>query len=927
MAIDMDWFNHQVASFEQQRPIYDDFSKALRSMLESAVRSIGIIAIVQVRAKELPSFAEKCIRKRDKYVDPINQFTDLCGGRIIVQSKDQIKPVCDYILEHFEIDEANSEDVIGRLRAGEFGYLSVHYIVSLKAGVSYDGIVVPEVLLARRGEKEANETGIPQGPKYKAEVQVRTLLQHAWADLVHDNLYKSDFKAPRHLEREAGRIAALLEDSDDSFLRLLNGVGSYRSYYGAYMSAERIREEIEILEAVQKHDADNPKLAHKIARLAMAIEDWDKAASTLAKFATKGSPSRAGLLRDLGVALRMKGDPGGQKLIEEAVELNPADVDAHCELGDACFHAHKKDALNCFEDAFRIAPTYPRALRGFIQCKIMHDRSLRFLSLIRPNLEAAIQTSREWAKVGVHLPWAYYDIGFFALLLARPYESLTAFSKAIQLSATESPIEEACRLIEELQDELDDRSSDLAQSLEWTRRFLLVATVGKLMTMDEASTDDFERLRILAERAISAYRQMQMKPDADNKVLAEAKEKADEAERAKNKAREKWEVLKAKAGSAPLKYLANTQDNLKGKRYLVTPPKSGEQTMVDDDRAIIIVAGGCDPSVAQKINEYRSLLESAFKDFDGTIVSGGTTAGISGIVGDLSNAAGKIKKIAYLPKSLPRGDREHEAYTTFEIPGTDYTPFGPIQVWIDLLASGLRPKAVRLIGINGGELSAFEYRLGLVLGATVGILRDSGREATRISDDPEWKTSPGLVLLPTDEETVRLFLQPPPPSSSIVEKDKERLARLAHEEHRRSRSHSLMPPDPALSDWDELPPSFKTSNYQQIDHIEAKLERIGLKVRKVKQGEAIRLFSFEDEFKDDYRGKIEELAQMEHARWNVERLLEGWTLGERDPKKKTSPYLVSWGELPPEEKKWDCVAVTSLPTRLRELGYEIYRPK
>jgi len=307
------------------------------------------------------------------------------------------------------------------------------------------------------------------------------------------------------------------------------------------------------------------------------------------------------------------------------------------------------------------------------------------------------------------------------------------------------------------------------------------------------------------------------------------------------------------------------------------------------------------------------------KGFEGVIISGGTTAGISGIVGDLVNPEEKIKKIAYLPKALPRGDIQHPAYTIYETSGDDYGPLQPIQGWIDLMVSGIRPDAVKLIGINGGELSAFEYRLGLALGAKVGILRDSGREATRISDDPDWQSDPCLLPLPTDEETVKLFLQPSSPSKIIENQDREELARQSHESYRKSQSHIFLRAELAMANWDELNSDLKRSNYELVDHIEAKLDRIGLKLRR-EQRKNIKLYKFSEE-----EEKVEILAEMEHGRWNVERLLQGWKLGKRDPVNKTRPYLVPWNELPESVKVWDRNTILSMPELLKERGYEIYR--
>jgi len=920
MALDMHWFDEQVASFERQKPLYEEFSRLLQDILERAVRSLGIAAIIQVRAKEVPSFAEKCLRKQDKYVRPVDQFTDLCGARVIVESKGHLQPVCDYLRRNFEIDATNSEDVSGRLRSVEFGYLSIHNIVSFKEGADYHGVTVPRVLYERRTESETREKpGLSPGPRFKAEVQVRTLLQHSWATLVHDHLYKSDFKAPRHLEREAAKIAAKLEDTDDSFARLLEAAQFYRSCYGAYMSPGRIRQEIAILEAVQKHDALNPELAHKIARLALAINDWPKASRVLSNFRDHPSPIRAGILRDLGVALAKQEDPEGRRLLQQAVELDPTDADALCELGDARFATDEREALDCYERACKLKPAYPRALRSLIQGKMLRGEA-SVVSLLAPQLEAASQTCQEWAKVGVHLPWAYYDLGFFALLLGRPYDSLAAMAKAVELSATESPIQETYRLLEMIREKLRDKAGDLDQQIDWVRRFLLAATVAKILAMEEAAVIEEERLQVEARKAEENLENLKQQPDIDKQDLDEAEKKKKKAAEAHAQSVKHLGALQIKAAGAPATYLSNTDPETRGRREVATPRNGADQPVFNKNENIVIVAGGCDRTVEQKIGEYRYLVEFAFAGFKGTVVSGGTTAGISGIVGDLPNQYGAIKKIAYLPRSTPRPDKVHEAYTIYDTPEKDYSPLGPIQAWIDILASGVRPGAVRVMGINGGEISACEYRLALAMGAIVGILRDSGRAANEVTGDPEWQSSRGLIILPRDDETVRLFVQPPAPAANISQEDRERLARKTHEEHRKDRSKSLLPADPVLVEWQDLIPSFKASSLQQVDHIEAKLARLGLKLRKAK-GRETSLFRFED------KGKIEELAKLEHARWNVERLLDGWTLGKRDPQKKTSPYLVTWEELPADAKEWDRRTITSLPRRLKELGYEIYNPE
>jgi ppGpp synthetase/RelA/SpoT-type nucleotidyltranferase len=46
---------------------------------------------------------------------------------------------------------------------------------------------------------------------YKAELQLRTLAQHMWADVYHEMGYKNEFQLPQRWERDFAGAAAILE--------------------------------------------------------------------------------------------------------------------------------------------------------------------------------------------------------------------------------------------------------------------------------------------------------------------------------------------------------------------------------------------------------------------------------------------------------------------------------------------------------------------------------------------------------------------------------------------------------------------------------------------------------------------------------------------------------------------------------------------
>ena len=49
------------------------------------------------------------------------------------------------------------------------------------------------------------------------EIQIKTILQHSWAEIEHDLGYKTEFEVPRNIRRSFSKAASLLETVDDIF--------------------------------------------------------------------------------------------------------------------------------------------------------------------------------------------------------------------------------------------------------------------------------------------------------------------------------------------------------------------------------------------------------------------------------------------------------------------------------------------------------------------------------------------------------------------------------------------------------------------------------------------------------------------------------------------------------------------------------------
>jgi hypothetical protein len=174
---------------------------------------------------------------------------------------------------------------------------------------------------------------------------------------------------------------------------------------------------------------------------------------------------------------------------------------------------------------------------------------------------------------------------------------------------------------------------------------------------------------------------------------------------------------------------------------------------------VVVVTGGCSSEVEVQMRTYRGLILKAFHDFEGTVISGGTASGISGLVGEVQQKyPNTIRAIGYVPKTKTHLlDKRYGEIRFTE--GEDFSPTEPLQYWIDIIASGKKSSQVKLLGINGGKISAVEYRIALALGAQVAVVKGSGMEADKLFLDNDWNKSKNLISMTNDPVTVSRFIQ------------------------------------------------------------------------------------------------------------------------------------------------------------------------
>ena len=190
-------------------PVYSRMAEDVPKKLNAFFAKAGIIvAAVEHRVKTEPSLAGKLRLKGGKYKS-ILDITDLVGIRVITFYIDDVDKVASVLERNFEIDWANSIDKRKAHEIDSFGYLSLHYICR-----------IPPTLWSDPEQPELNQI--------RFEGQMRTVLQHAWANMNHDTGYKSGVEIPKVYLRNMSRLAGMLELIDDEFSRIRQELSDYR---------------------------------------------------------------------------------------------------------------------------------------------------------------------------------------------------------------------------------------------------------------------------------------------------------------------------------------------------------------------------------------------------------------------------------------------------------------------------------------------------------------------------------------------------------------------------------------------------------------------------------------------------------------------------------------------------------------------------
>ncbi|HDM8135514.1 TPA: hypothetical protein P0E15_005110 [Vibrio harveyi] len=183
-----------IRSFYESEQKYKNLCEEVEYILHKEIDKVGVeISSISSRSKSIDSFCEKINRKQ--YSNPFKEMTDFSGARIVYLYEED-KEILEHVIENnFVVIE--KVDKISTDNVDRFGYGALHYIVQLTENFT--------------------------GPRYEelyglyCEIQVRTILQDAWAIVAHHLSYKQESDVPKPLRRKLNALSGLFETADDQF--------------------------------------------------------------------------------------------------------------------------------------------------------------------------------------------------------------------------------------------------------------------------------------------------------------------------------------------------------------------------------------------------------------------------------------------------------------------------------------------------------------------------------------------------------------------------------------------------------------------------------------------------------------------------------------------------------------------------------------
>lgn len=211
--------------YREKLPLFEKLRSIALERIEKCLNENKIIvASIDSRIKTEESLTGKLELKGYKY-RTLDDITDIVGIRVVTFYNDEVDVISALAEQIFEIDWENTVDKRKMMEIDRFGYMSLHYICRLPLP---DSAHVGASLQTSSTDGTGEPMCTPEMHEIRFELQMRSVLQHVWANMYHDMGYKTDVEIPREYQRNMSRLAGMLELADEQFSNIRKDITEYR---------------------------------------------------------------------------------------------------------------------------------------------------------------------------------------------------------------------------------------------------------------------------------------------------------------------------------------------------------------------------------------------------------------------------------------------------------------------------------------------------------------------------------------------------------------------------------------------------------------------------------------------------------------------------------------------------------------------------
>jgi ppGpp synthetase/RelA/SpoT-type nucleotidyltranferase len=190
-------------NYVEKLSLYEEYSARIRNLVEDLIDRDDIeVCGIEGWAKA-PAEMVKSLNAHYSAKDPdgLESVSDLVTVRVLLRFPEDVQKVEEIICSEFNVDLDSSITSGGLEDPYRFGYPAVLYTLALSE----------------------SRSSLREWQKYKElsfRLEVRTVLQEAWATISPRVNMSVDSTNEKKLKRKLARLAALLEEADEGFLSL-----------------------------------------------------------------------------------------------------------------------------------------------------------------------------------------------------------------------------------------------------------------------------------------------------------------------------------------------------------------------------------------------------------------------------------------------------------------------------------------------------------------------------------------------------------------------------------------------------------------------------------------------------------------------------------------------------------------------------------